>query len=144
MENNTVTMGAFKEEDTLKSKETMLGAKIGWKHAGEKGRGVFALVDISEGTIIEVSPVVLVAASAIPEEGGAPDGYLFDWEPDEEGREHCMPIGYLMMVNHSQSPNIDLENDHVEMTITSTASRDIKAGEELTWNYNCDIWFEED
>ena len=125
--------------------QTMLGSKIGWKEAGgQKGRGIFALEFIAKGTIVEVAPVVLVAASAIPDEGGAPDGYLFDWEPDEEGREHCMPIGYLMLINHNPNPNISLENDHEEMTITSTASRDIHVGDELTWNYNCDIWFDED
>ena len=122
----------------------MLGAKIGWRETGdERGRGVFALEDIPAGTAIEVAPVIPVAASAVPEEGGAPDGYLLDWEPEEEGYEHCMPLGYIMLYNHSQDATLRLENDHEAMTITSFALRDIKAGEELTWDYNCEIWFDE-
>lgn len=122
----------------------IMGAKIGWRDSrAERGRGVFALEDIPEGTQIEVAPVVVVAASAVPEEGGAPDGYLLDWNPEEEGEEHCMPLGYIMLYNHSKTPSLKLENDYEEMTITSFAARDIKAGEELTWDYNCEIWFDE-
>ncbi|MCI5060710.1 MAG: SET domain-containing protein-lysine N-methyltransferase [Alphaproteobacteria bacterium] len=122
-----------------------IGAKIGWRDCGgEKGRGVFALEDIPKGTIIEVGPVIPVAADAIPEEGGAPDGYLLDWDPDEEGEEHCMVCGYIMMTNHSKNPTMYLENNYEEMTVTSYAIRDIKAGEELTWDYSCDIWFDEE
>ena len=122
-----------------------LGAKIGWRDmGGEKGRGVFALEDISKGTVIEVGPVIVVSASAIPEEGGAPDGYLLDWDPEEEGEEHCMVGGYIMMTNHSKDPTMYLENDYENMTVTSYAIRDIKAGEELTWDYSCEIWFDED
>ena len=122
----------------------ILGAKIGWRDSGaEKGRGVYALEDISKGTCIEVAPVIIVAEADVPESGGAPDGYLLDWEPENKGLEHCMPLGYIMLYNHSREGNIYLENDHAEMTISSFADRDIKAGEELSWDYNCEIWFDE-
>lgn len=122
-----------------------LGAKIGWRESSaERGRGVFALENIPKGMMIETAPVIVVAASDVPEEGGAPDGYLLDWEPETEGEEHCMPLGYIMLYNHSRNPTLYLENDHSEMTITSYAARDIKAGEELTWDYSCEIWFDED
>ena len=121
------------------------GAMIGWREMdNEKGRGVVAMQDIPKGTLIEAAPVILVAAEDVPEGGGAPDGYLLDWEPEEEGEEHCMPLGYIMLYNHSRNPNMYLENDHEEMTISSFAGRDIKAGEELTWDYSCEIWFDED
>lgn len=121
-----------------------LGAKIGWRDTGsEKGRGVFALEDIAAGTEIEVAAVVPVAAANIPDDGGAPDGYLLDWEPENEGYEHCLALGYIMLYNHSRDANVRLENDHEEMTITTFALRDIKAGEEILWDYSCDIWFDE-
>ena len=41
------------------------------------------------------------------------------------------------------SRGMRLENDMEEYTITSKAKRDIKAGEELTWDYACDIWFDD-
>ncbi len=132
------------EEAKLPKVYSQLGGKIGWRETGDgRGRGVFALEDIPAGTMIEAAPVIVVAASAISEDGGAPDGYLLDWEPEEEGFEHCMPLGYVMLYNHSRYPTLRLENDHEELTITSFAARDIKAGEELTWNYSCEIWFDE-
>ena len=64
------------------------GSKIGWRETGdERGRGVFAMEDIPQGAMIEEAPVILVAAEDVPESGNAPDGYLLDWEPDEEGEE---------------------------------------------------------
>lgn len=133
-----------KQEQPVHKMFSQIGAKIGWRvSSAEKGRGVYALEDIAKDTLIETAPVIVVAANAVPEDGGAPDGYLLDWDPETEGEEHCMPLGYIMLYNHSKNPTLYLENDHEEMTITSFAARDIKAGEELTWDYNCDIWFDE-
>lgn len=128
----------MEEDDT-----TFIGAAIGWKQAKGRGRGVFALRDIAKGTLIEKAPVVVVANKDVPE-GDAPDGYLLDWDPDTEGEEHAMVLGYIMLYNHSSDPTLYLENDHEEMTISSFALRDIKAGEELTWDYSCEIWFDEE
>jgi hypothetical protein len=132
------------QADTAANKdETILGAKIAWKKiSDEKGRGVFALRNIKKDEVIEISPVVTVPATSIPDDGSAPDGYVLDWDADTEGEEHCMPLGYIMMYNHSNTPNMRLENDMAEYTITAIAERDIKAGEELTWNYACELWFE--
>jgi hypothetical protein len=122
----------------------VLGGKIGWRETGsEKGRGVFAMVDIPRGGVVEVAPVIPVATHNIPDDGGAPDGYLLDWDPDTEGQEHCIAGGYVMLYNHSRDANVTLENDYDEMAITSFALRDIKAGEEIVWDYSCDIWFDE-
>lgn len=121
------------------------GAIIGWQELdNEKGRGVVALQPIAKGTLIETGPVIVVAAADVPDSGGAPDGYLLDWDVDEKGSEHCMPLGYIMLYNHSRQPTLYLENDYEAMTIASYALRDIKAGEELTWDYSCEIWFDED
>ena len=129
-------------EDEILGQE---GSIMGWRDTGsEKGRGVFARQNIAKGEQIEIAPVIIVAEKDVPDDGGAPDGYLLDWEPEEEGREHCMALGYTMLYNHSKNGNLYLENDHDAMTITSFAARDIKAGEELTWDYSCEIWFDED
>ncbi len=121
------------------------GAKVGWKDTGgEKGRGVYARTSFKKDDILEIAPVIVVAANAVPEDGGAPDGYLLDWSPEEEGEEHCMPLGYIMLYNHSKNPTVLLESDYEEMTMTVRALRDIKVGEELTWDYSCEIWFDED
>lgn len=124
--------------------ETILGAMIAWrKISDEKGRGVFALRDIKKDEVIEVCPVVPVGKNNFKSNGNAPDGYLFDWDADTKGEEHAMPLGYAMLYNHSKKPNMAMECDMENYTITISANRDIKSGEELTWNYNCELWFDE-
>jgi len=124
--------------------ETMLGAKIAWRQIDDvKGRGVFALVDLKQGEIIETAPVIPVSKDSVVENGQAPDGYLLQWDGNYEDQEYCMPLGYIMMYNHSKTPNIWLDQDYDHETMKAIALRDIKAGEELCWDYNCDVWFED-
>lgn len=123
--------------------ETILGASIAWrKISDEKGRGVFATRDIRKDEVIEISPVVPVAKGNILENGDAPDGYLLQWDEDTPGEEYAMPLGYVMLYNHSSEPNILIETDFNEYTMTVKAGRDIQVGEELTWNYACELWFD--
>lgn len=130
-------------QSARKESATFIGADIEWRKVKGKGRGVFALRDIKKGTMVEKSPAIPVAYDDVPE-GDAPDGYLLDWDPDTKGQEHVMVLGYIMLYNHSSKPTLYLENDYDNMTIASFAARDIKAGEELTWDYNCEIWFDEE
>lgn len=132
-------------QEAANHQDTILGADIAWhKISDEKGRGVFAMRDIRKGEIIEVSPVVPVAKGNIAENGDAPDGYLLQWDADTPGEEYAMPLGYVMLYNHSPEPTIHIEADMGEYTMTVKAFRDIKMGEELTWNYACDLWFDEE
>lgn len=145
MKENTVKkMMEWQENTAANSPETIMGAKIGWRHISEeKGRGVFALKDIKKGEVIEVSPVVPVSKANVIESGEAPDGYLLEWDGNYEEEEYCMPLGYVMLYNHSKEPNIHLEQDYDAYTMTVTAMRDIKKGEELCWDYAIDVWFDE-
>lgn len=133
------------KEEAANSPETMMGAKIAWRQISEeKGRGVFALVNIKKGDIIETAPVVPVSKSSVVENGDAPDGYLLEWDGNYEDEEYCMPLGYIMMYNHSAAPNIWLDQDYEAYTMKAIALRDIKAGEELCWDYACDPWWEDE
>lgn len=134
---------AKSETSTNTNEETVLDAAIDWRGGtGEKGRGVFARRDIAKGEVIERAPVVPMSKDDIPESGGAPDGYVLEWDDETEGEEHALVLGYVMLYNHGENPNLHLDSDYEENTITVTALRDIKAGEELTWNYNCELWFD--
>lgn len=126
--------------------ETIAGADIAWREIDEvKGRGVFALRDFKKDEVIEIAPVIPVSKDSITQDGGAPDGYLLDWDGNYEDEEFCMPLGYIMMYNHSPEANIWLDQDFDKYTMTARALRDIKAGEELCWDYNIDeLWWEED
>lgn len=125
--------------------ETMAGAQIAWMDISEeKGRGMFALRDFKKGDVLETAPVIPVAKENVVNSGEAPDGYLLDWDGNYENEEYCMPLGYIMMYNHSKEPNIMLDQDYDKYTMQAIALRDIKKGEELCWDYNVDeLWFDE-
>ena len=145
MKNTTAKkMMEWQESHAANSPETIMGAKIAWRHINEeKGRGVFALKDIKKGEVIEVAPVVPVSKENVVDNGEAPDGYLLEWDGNYENEEYCMPLGYIMMYNHASEPNIHLDQDYDAYTMTVTALHDIKKGEELCWNYNIEVWFDE-
>ena len=131
-------------KDIANKQETILGAHIAWRHISEeKGNGVFALRDIKQGEIIEVAPVIPMSHADIPESGNAPDGYVLDWDEDDPDEAHALVLGYIMLYNHSKNANMEFESNFENYTITATAARDIKAGEELTWDYSCELWFDD-
>ena len=144
MKNAVVTKPIqWHEKSPANKPETILNAAIAWRVISEeKGRGVFALRNIARNDVIEVSPVITVSKKNVKENGQAPDGYLLQWDEDTKGEEYCMPLGYVMLYNHSDKPTLVLENDMQNYTITARALRDIKAGEELTWDYACELWFD--
>ena len=146
MKDNTAKkMMEWQAKSAANRKETMAGAMIAWMDISEeKGRGMFALRDFKKGEVLETAPVIPVAKENVVDSGEAPDGYLLDWDGNFENEEYCMPLGYIMMYNHSKEPNIDLDQDYDNYTMTVIALRDIKKGEELCWDYNVDeLWFDE-
>ena len=137
-------MMAWQAKQAANKMETIAGAHIAWRQISEeKGRGVFALRDFKKDEIIEIAPVIPVSKENMVESGEAPDCYLLEWDGNYYNEEYCMPLGYIMMYNHSKEPNIWLDQDYDNYTMTAQALRDIKAGEELCWDYNCEIWFDE-
>ncbi|MFN7280731.1 MAG: SET domain-containing protein [bacterium] len=112
------------------------------------GRGVFTSEPISRGTIVELSPVIVMG----PEDRQLLDrtplhDYIFEWGDDKT--RCCMAMGYVPVYNHASPSNCEYEMDYDEDSITVTAVRDIEAGEELFINYNGDwddtrpVWFED-
>jgi SET domain-containing protein len=113
-----------------------------------KGRGMFTKEPIDADTIIELAPVVVMTA----EERKLLDktrlhDYIFEWQPGETNM-CCMAQGYISVYNHSYTSNCEYFMDYEHETIFIKTVRDIKAGEELTINYNGDwndkkpVWFE--
>lgn len=126
-----------------------IGNKIAWKQSGlHKGRGVFALVDFAEGDVVEQSPVTIVpkAETDMFDQGmngddSIIDQYLLRWRPEIKGQEYCLGHGFLMLYNHSGKANGILTYQFDFKTISMVAARDIRAGEEITFDYDCEIWF---
>jgi hypothetical protein len=114
----------------------------------QRGRGVFTCEFISAGTILEISPVIVMKKDErILLDQTRLHDYIFEWGADRS--ECCMALGYVPIYNHSRLSNCEYEMDYATETISIKAMRDIEAGEELFINYNGDwndqrtVWFEE-
>ena len=116
-------------------------------NAKEKGRGVFANQFIAADTLIEIAPVIIMPKEdRIHIDKTVLHDYIFEWGTD--GAKCCMALGYIPIYNHSYTSNCIYIMDYEECTIIIKTVRDIKAGEELTINYNGDwnddtkVWFD--
>jgi SET domain-containing protein len=101
------------------------------REAPGKGRGVFARMDIPEGTEIERVPLIIVNEEEV--ENSILMNYVFVWTK----KTVAVALGYGSMYNHSYSPNARY-HDGRNHTKVFTAIKDIAAGEEITVNYNGD------
>lgn len=110
------------------------------------GRGVFTSENIKAGTVVEISPVIVMNN----EERNLLDhtrlhDYIFEWG-DNKG-QCCMALGFVPVYNHSHESNCEYEMDFDEETISIKTVRDIQAEEELFINYNGNwndrkpVWF---
>ena len=115
--------------------------------SGEKGRGVFTSARIAAGTVIELSPViVMTSAERILLDQTLLHDYIFEWGPKQE--RCCMALGYVPVYNHSYKSNAEYFMDFEKEEIEVKTVREIEAGEEVTINYNGDwdnekkVWFE--
>lgn len=111
------------------------------------GFGVFTSENISKGTVIEESPVIVMSL----DERKLLDqtmlhNYIFEWGGKKD--QCCMALGYVPVYNHSYKSNCEYEMDFEKRTITVRAVHFIKAGQELFINYNGDwnndkpVWFD--
>ena len=114
--------------------------------ASSMGRGVFTSENIEAGTLIEVSPVIVMSN----EERKLLDqtllhDYIFEWGSKKD--QCCMALGYIPVYNHSYKSNCEYEMDFELEQISIKAIHFIKAGEELFINYNGNwndskpVWF---
>jgi len=117
---------------------------VTWRHIPGKKRGVVATRDCAAGTELERSLVIPVPERDLVEREDpitVHEEYLLYWS-DEPDREVVMGCGLLMIYNHSSDPNIELVDGPDADTMSVIALRDIKAGEELMYDYGVELWFE--
>jgi uncharacterized protein len=112
-----------------------------------KGKGVFTNEKISAGTVIEISPVIVMSnQDRIHLDKTLLHNYIFEWGKDKD--QCCMALGFIPMYNHSYKSNCEYFMDFEEETIFVKTVIAIEKGEELTINYNGDwsdekkIWFD--
>jgi len=109
-----------------------------------KGRGVFASAPIAAGTLIEAAPVIIVPAAECPLlDRTILHDYYFRWDgalDDGEGRG-AVPLGLVALCNHSRRPRARVRRNLAQGTLDLVALVTIPAGEEVTIDYNCPLWF---
>ena len=112
-----------------------------------KGKGVFTKERIPAGTIIEVSPVLVMSR----EDKNFLNktllhDYIFDWGKEKD--KCCMALGLIPIYNHDYESNCEYFMDFEDDTIFIKTVRVVDNGEELTINYNGDynnktrVWFD--
>ncbi len=114
----------------------------------DKGRGVFAKKAIKADTVIETAPVIVMSnEDRLLLDKTLLHDYIFEWQPGGE-LMCCMALGWIPIYNHSYRSNCEYFMNYDDDTMYVQAVRDIKAGEELTINYNGEwnekkkVWFD--
>jgi SET domain-containing protein len=113
----------------------------------EKGRGVFTKTELKKNTVIEIAPVIVMSKQdRTTIDQTLLHDYIFEW--GDKQNQCCMALGYVPLYNHSYRSNCEYEMNYKLQTITVRTTRSIKAGEELSINYNGDwnngkpVWFD--
>lgn len=114
-----------------------------------KGRAVIALRDIPAGTVLENTPVVVIDQQQLVRPGEPRNpllDYAFWWGEltDDPLPAHyaIVKAGLLALANHDPDGNSTIDQNRPQETIIWSAIRDIRAGEEITFDYDCDLWFD--
>ena len=117
---------------------------------GIRGRGIVALEDIEAGRLVERSPVLIIPSEQRP----AVDKtiiftYVFMWEHhtvEQDLYKHrgraAIALGYTSLLSHAYEPNCIFVRHIDELLIDVFAKRRIRAGEELTIDYQMTLWFD--
>jgi uncharacterized protein len=109
-----------------------------------KGRGVFAVAPIAAGAVIEAAPVVIVPATGcrLLDQTILHD-YYFQWDaaPGGEG-SGAVALGLVSLCNHSRRPSARVRRNVAQGILDLVAVVPIAAGDEVTIDYNCPLWFE--
>jgi uncharacterized protein len=113
----------------------------------KRGRGVFTTKNLKKGTVIEISPVlVLTEKERKILEKTLLYHYVFEWGDDK--KRAALALGYISLYNHSYDANCEYEMEFGKKLMTVRTVKNIKKGEELFINYNAtpddksEVWFD--
>jgi SET domain-containing protein len=108
-----------------------------------KGRGIFARAPIAAGTVIEAAPVIIVPAEdCLLLDRTILHDYYFHWDGDPDGDgTGAVALGLLALCNHSRRPRARVRRNFAQITLDLVALVPIAAGDEVTIDYNCPLWF---
>jgi len=123
----------YRQDGALSQMRLVHSDLIEVRRSGRKGRGVFARKPIRKGMIIERAPIILIPVGDVFSSALRTKlaDYVFVWGRDTV----AVVLGYGSLYNHSYQPNA-LYYGAGPRTQVFEAIRDIRAGEEITVNYN--------
>ena len=116
------------------------GRRIQVRRSGVHGKGVFALQDIPEGeTIIEYVGEIISWKEADRRQSSDPDDpnhtFFFSIGDGKKVIDANVGGNAARWINHSCDPNCEAEEDDDTHRVFIKAIRNIKAGEELNYDY---------
>jgi uncharacterized protein len=101
-----------------------------------RGRCVFAARDIPKGALVIADPIILVPGAQSDHTDQTSVGrYVFQWNEDDD---LCVVLGYGSLINHGLPENVSLVSNYKDQTMEFFALTDIKAGDELVYDYGHD------
>jgi hypothetical protein len=115
-------------------------AAIGVAEFPDRGRGVVAMEPIRRGELLEATAVIPITSIDSPTRSSPLFDYPFAW--DEPPYEEAIVLGLASLINHSATPNATLRRDYARRVLRVVALTDIAAGAEITYDYDCPLWFE--
>jgi hypothetical protein len=116
------------------------GRRIQVRRSGVHGKGVFALKDIPAGdTIIEYVGEIISWKEADKRSSSDPDDpnhtFFFSIKDGKKVIDAAVGGNAARWINHSCAPNCESDEDEDTHRVFIKALRDIKAGEELNYDY---------
>lgn len=101
-----------------------------------KGRCVFAARDIAKGSLVLADPIILVPVGESEHTDQTVVGrYVFQWNEEDD---LAVVLGLGSLINHGLPENVSLVSNYENMTMEFYALSNIKAGEELVYDYGHD------
>ena len=98
-----------------------------------RGRCVIAARDIAKGARVLADPVIVVPGDESEHTDKTAVGrYVFQWNDEDD---ICVVLGLGSLINHGLPENVALVSNFEEMTMEFYAIVDIKAGDELCYDY---------
>lgn len=106
------------------------------------GRGIFAKKDIRKGSIIEISPAIILSPGDDHFVQNTILSY-YTFQCDDNIAMSAVALGYGSLFNHSDDPNADFVALSEEKVVKFTANKDIKKGEQIFIHYGWEDEFED-
>jgi hypothetical protein len=109
-----------------------------------RGRGIFTREPIAAASLIDAAPVIVIPAHECARlDRTVLHDYYFHWDGDPDGvGRGAVALGLVSLCNHAARPRARVVRNIEQRTLDLVAIETIGAGEEITIDYNCPLWFE--